>query len=200
MTLSSFVALPIIFGTLQIVFQGIPLLCIGITLGVLSVYMEFQEQLISLDPLTQINNRNQLRRYLSGKMQHMKEVSNLYLLMMDVDYFKKINDQYGHVEGDKALIRVSEAMKQSCRGKNHFLARFGGDEFVIICEAQDEQEVKTLCQTLQENVVETNHAANASYPLSLSIGYAKYSPKYKTIQEFMNAADIELYKIKKSRK
>ncbi len=198
-TLSSFVMLPIMFGVIQFFTPGVPIACIGITLGILSVYLDFQEQLISLDPLTQVNNRNHLKSYLVGKMQHAKEEQGLYLLMIDVDYFKKINDQYGHIEGDTALVRVANAIKQVCQGNNYFLARYGGDEFMIIGELEQESKVEALCRRLQAEVEKTSREANSPYTLTLSIGYAKYAKYIKTMQEFIAAADVELYKVKKAR-
>ena len=89
---------------------------------------------VSVDKLTQVNNRQNLLSYLSYKINNHEET--VYLIMMDIDKFKTINDTYGHLAGDDALICVAKALKQACAQfkKRPFIARYGGDEFVVILE------------------------------------------------------------------
>lgn len=193
--LAAFVLPTLVAGTLQVIFPGYPILCIGNAVGILYVYLTLQEQLISRDPLTKLNNRNQLFQYLSMKITHLHEKRDLYLLMIDVDYFKTINDQYGHVEGDQALKIVADCLMKSCGKRNFFIARYGGDEFVVLCElgtADDVQEVRAAIHAEMEKV-------KTPYVLSLSIGCAKYTAAIKNQQDFIAQADAELYKIKNAR-
>lgn len=196
LSISSFVIIPLIFCILQAFTKEIPLLCVGTTLAMINVYIKSQAQLISVDPLTQLNNRNQLIKYLSNKIKHSEK--SLYLLIMDLDYFKKINDKFGHIEGDKALVRVSNTLKVVFNKKNMFIARYGGDEFIVICEDLEAYEVDNLCVAVNEQLAKVN--ANNKYVLKLSIGYAKYNDVDLTIQDFINLADEELYIVKKARK
>ena len=175
-------------------------MCLGITLGVLYFYFNFQEQLISLDPLTQLNNRNQLIKYLSSKMAHRDKSKALYLLVMDVDFFKKINDHFGHIEGDRALVRVAEALKLACANEPCFISRYGGDEFVLILEVQDPKELQALCGKINDALACGNARANAPYPLVLSIGYARYEDSIQSIPQLIALADEELYRVKWERK
>lgn len=205
-TLSSFAIPPAIFGMLQTLMPGVPLLCVGNTLAVLDVYFSFQEQLISVDALTQLNNRNQLLKYLSAKMPQYSADSfdasaskHLYLLIMDVDYFKKINDRFGHVEGDLALMRVADALKRVCADQNYFIARYGGDEFILLCELSDDAFVVALCEKIQETLSMANSGSNVPYSLSLSIGFAACTADIHSIQDFIGAADEELYRVKQAR-
>lgn len=108
----------------------------GITLAIFQVYINSMEQMISQDALTQLKNRNELIKYLSDKMKNNDRRKNLYLLMMDADYFKKINDQYGHMEGDNALVCIAEVLREVGVEKEYFVARYGGDEFIVIYEAE----------------------------------------------------------------
>lgn len=196
LSISSFVIIPLIFCILQAFIKDIPLLCVGITLAMINVYIRSQSQLISIDPLTQLNNRNQLIKYLSNKIKYSEK--SLYLLIMDLDYFKKINDKFGHIEGDKALVCVSNTLKFVFNKKNMFIARYGGDEFIVICEDLEAYEVDNLCVTVNKQLAKAN--ANKDYVLKLSIGYAKYNDADLTIQDFINLADEQLYMVKKSRK
>lgn len=193
-TLASFIILPFTTGILQPFFPEIPLFGVGNMLAVLYVYVDFQDQLISIDPLTQLNNRNQLMRGLNGMMLHWDGKQKLYVLLMDVDDFKQINDQYGHVEGDSALVRIAKVLKKSAAGKKCVIARYGGDEFIIVCEAETRSEIELLCYKIRNWLAATNAEAKAPYDLTISIGYAEYEKGMRT------AADEKLYQAKKARK
>ncbi len=198
-TISSFGVYPAIFGIWQMYVTDTPVLSMGITLALLQIYINLQNQLISIDPLTQLNNRNQLIRFLSGKMKNISSNKQLYLLIMDMDYFKKINDQYGHVEGDKALVTVAGTLKKVCAKYNGFVCRYGGDEFIIVCEMQSEEQIRRLCVELNEVLAKDNAAINAPYTLHLSIGYAVHSKALQNIPDFIHEADKMLYEVKRAR-
>lgn len=191
-TLSTFIIPTIITGFLQVFFPRYPILCVGNTFGILYIYLTLQEQLVSIDALTQLNNRNQLFQYLSVKLRHPSENSSIYLFMLDVNKFKLINDQYGHTEGDRALQLVADCLKKTCNQKNFFISRYGGDEFTIVGELSEDKQVNEVAERIQEAISQIK----TPYPLSLSIGYAKYSSELKTQQEFIALADKELYKAK----
>ncbi len=200
LTISSFCVYPFIFSIWQMYITETPVLTMGITLAILQVYINLQNQLISIDPLTQLNNRNQMIRFLSGKMRNTSPYKTLYLLIMDMDYFKKINDQYGHIEGDRALIRVAGALKKVCAKYNCFVCRYGGDEFIMVGEFSNEEILKRLCIELNEVLAEDNAAADAPYVLHLSIGYAAFSHSMQGIPDFIEEADKMLYEVKRARK
>lgn len=195
LTISSFTVIPTISCILQLITQ-LPLMCMGVTLAVINVYINSQEQLISIDPLTQLNNRNQLIKSLSNSMRNRNK--SLYLLIMDLDYFKKINDKFGHVEGDKALVCVANTLKMVFNKKNMSIFRYGGDEFIVICEDILINEVEKLCSNVNKKLALNN--TNQDYTLKLSIGYAKYNDTNLTIQDFINLADEQLYLVKQARK
>ncbi len=200
LTLVTFVVFPLIFGIMQILIKGIPLVSSGITLAILCFYLNYQEQQISLDTLTQLNNRRQLVAYLANKVKHLDKDHTLYLLMLDMDYFKKINDHYGHVEGDNALMRVAEVLRNASHNLNCFLSRYGGDEFTVLFEADRPEDIELLCTRIKDSLAIANEKAKTPYQLSLSIGYAAYSKDFDTLQDFFRAADKKLYEVKKARK
>ena len=193
-TLCSFVFLPIIFGVLQSLSNSMPLVCVGITLSIINIYIDSQEQLISIDNLTQINNRNQLFRYLSGKV---KQNNSFYLVMMDVDGFKKINDKFGHLEGDAALKKIATALKKLAAKKNFFVSRYGGDEFILIGEMSDD-DIELISGLINQFILVEN--AGDEYKLQLSVGYSEFTNKSISIQELIENADQMLYKVKQEKK
>ena len=194
--LPTFVIPTLIAGIMQVLFPGFPILCIGNTFGILYVYVTLQEQLVSVDALTKLNNRNQLFQYLSQKFAHPNESKSLYLLLMDIDYFKSINDQYGHNEGDRALKLLANCLKKVAGSKNYFISRYGGDEFIMVCEMEPGEQIEEVCGAICEELKKSK----TPYPLSVSLGYALYTPDIKTQQELIGRADTELYKMKKCRK
>lgn len=199
--MSSFVIFPLAAGVLQAFFTGISIICLGGTVAIIQVYISLQETRITLDTLTQINNRTRLMQYLENKMESRSAHSDksLFFLMIDLDRFKHINDTYGHVEGDEALLRLASALKDACSGYPGILARYGGDEFSIVCEATDE-EMKQLCFKIYQNLEHANRMAAKPYDIRISMGYAKATPDIQSIPDLIQKADLELYKQKEKRK
>ena len=197
-----FPLMPILCGLVQAALLTVPIMCYGATSAVLFLYLTAMENRISTDPLTQINNRHEMQRYLTSKMKSRSQGMDLYLLIMDVDHFKEINDKYGHIEGDKALVTVAEALKISCvDAKNRaFLSRFGGDEFIVIMEAESEQQVREKADLILGNVTKLSEESGAPYDLKACIGYAKYDyDNPVTIPRLIALADEKLYEMKNRR-
>ncbi|MCR5189631.1 MAG: GGDEF domain-containing protein, partial [Treponema sp.] len=162
-------------------------------------YIDLQNLLISVDPLTGLNNRNQLMRYLGSKVRNESDNKNLYVFMLDVNKFKKINDTYGHVEGDAALVRCAKALKLANKHGKNFIGRYGGDEFIVIAEIKDKEEIEGYCQKMKDELAIICAEENVIYNLTFSIGYALYDKSMKSIQAFIAEADKKLYEAKMNR-
>lgn len=199
-TLARFVIAPAGLSILQMLLPSHPpTICAGITLGILYAFISLQNQQISQDPLTGLNNRARLWQYLSARMHAFLGFAPLYLVMIDMDQLKSINDLYGHVEGDHALRLVADAMRASAGRQGYFLARYGGDEFTLVCEPPSGMDICTVCDNLQWSVARQAQEAHLPYPLSVSFGYAKYDPgEHYNVETFIHAADLQLYEMKKS--
>lgn len=198
--LSAFSFITIVSGLLQIFLPGTPLPCLGITAASLLVYLNNQELMISLDPLTKLNNRSHMVRHLNHKMEHLEKNQNLFLLLLDLDRFKHINDTYGHVEGDNALIRLAGVLKKAAAAFNCFVARYGGDEFIIVFETGDELQVDRLRTFIHQELRECNRQANKDYDIETSIGCAKFNDNIQYVPEFIALADASLYAEKQRRR
>ena len=194
-TLAFFAVPALVGGTFQVLFS-VPGLCFGITLSILLLYIVYQEQLISTDPLTGLNNRNRFETYMLSLFSGADQADDVYLLMMDADGFKQINDHYGHVEGDHALQVVATALKDVCSPAGGFIARYGGDEFVVLQKAAAEQDVIDLCSAIDDELAH----AEVPYALRMSIGYARVGDSVDTWQDLLRAADAELYRVKAEKK
>ena len=194
-TLAFFAVPALVGGTFQVLFS-VPGLCVGITLSILLLYIIYQEQLISTDPLTGLNNRNRFETYMLSLFSNVDHAEDVYLLMMDADGFKQINDRYGHVEGDHAFQVISAALKEVCSASGGFIARYGGDEFVVLQKAAAEQDITDLCSAINDELAR----AEVPYLLRMSIGYARVGDGVDTWQDLLRAADAELYRVKAEKK
>lgn len=191
-----------IAGIFQVIWVAAPLFCFGCAIMMLYVYIISLNDQVSIDELTRLNNRTQLKKYVVGESSKQgSEKSKRYVLMIDLNKFKQINDQYGHVEGDHALKRTADALKAACADNSikTFIARYGGDEFIIIAKTDNEELVKELCSNIKATLIRLNDEAGAKYELTASIGYSHYMGGITEFQSALTEADEALYREKKTR-
>ncbi|MBO4819172.1 MAG: GGDEF domain-containing protein [Firmicutes bacterium] len=183
---------------LSFIGESVPVICVSISIEILCVYIGFFTQRISTDKLTQVNNRQNLISYIDYKIAHHDDP--VYLMLIDLDYLKIINDTYGHLEGDKALTRVATALKMCCGPveKRPYIARYGGDEFIVVVETTDGLLVDKLCNDIRNTLDDLNTKSGSGYRASLSIGIARLEEGMDH-NDLIAKADEELYKIKKGR-
>ena len=189
-------------GVLQTLWLAAPFFCFGSTIMMLYVNIISLNDQVSIDELTRLNNRTQLKKYIVGESSKQNnDKSTRFVLMIDLNKFKQINDQYGHVEGDMALKRTADALKAACGDHvlKTFIARYGGDEFIIITKTDNEELVKELCNTIKNTVIRLNDEAGAKYELTASIGYSSYCGDISAFQAALAEADEALYKDKAAR-
>ena len=182
------------FGMIQVVALNAPTFCFGCTIMWLWFYIQNTKALISVDDLTHLNNRGQINRYL--EQIRYSEDSRVIILMIDIDRFKGINDRYGHAEGDRALVIVSDALRQTCDQINAsvFLGRYGGDEFTIIIQnPKDEDHTERLITLLRNNLAEKQQENSLPYELDVSIGYDEVTDGNDSVYACMTRADEKLY-------
>ena len=182
------------FGMIQVVALNAPTFCFGCTIMWLWFYIQNTKALISVDDLTHLNNRGQINRYL--EQIRYSEDSRIIILMIDIDKFKGINDRYGHAEGDRALVIVSDALRQTCDQINAsvFLGRYGGDEFTIIIQnPKDEDHTERLITLLRNNLAEKQQENSLPYELDVSIGYDEVTDGNDSVYACMTRADEKLY-------
>ncbi len=153
------------------------------------------------DPLTGVANRRRLEHLAEGWLQD-RTFEHLAVFMIDVDYFKPFNDNYGHVAGDKALKEVAAKLDALFQYKSEVVARFGGEEFCIIIASSmpiDCDEVSSRIHFgINELQIEHAHSAVSPY-LTVSIG-GLYSigSKKNSYANLVRLADKELYQAKQS--
>lgn len=196
-SLALFPVAPAGAGILQFIYPQLPVACVALSFATLILYQNWLDDMISIDPLTRLNNRKQLL-FSYDQWQRRDSAAPLYLLLIDANKFKAINDTYGHIQGDAALERIADALRAAC-GELRYranLARYGGDEFVMLVRADSEQEIAQLRDRIKRVLSELNRAANAPYELSVSIGVAA-AEKGKSLKTLISQADTVLYEEKK---
>ena len=192
--------LPVAIGSLlQFLFYGIATLWLSAAIGLTSLYISIQTENAYLDRLTGVYNRHYFETYVSALYKAAARDSKkqkIAALMIDIDRFKSINDRYGHVVGDDALICSARILRASV-GKNAHVVRYGGDEFLVILRDKSETEVALLVGEIQKNCAAANRISDKDYTLSFSIGYTIADPAVVDNEEFLIRADAAMYAAKR---
>lgn len=190
-----FVVPPFLGAIIQIIFFGLALIWIGMALSILIVFINYQNEQMYMDFLTGLFNRRQLDFYLQDQINK----KNKYIagIMIDLNAFKQINDKFGHTEGDKALINTSRILKNTF-GPKAFIARYGGDEFVVLLEVHNHENLEAFINSLNNQVELFNSSNSLPYTISLSIGADLYH-NHSTYNShaFLNHIDNLMYQNKK---
>jgi diguanylate cyclase (GGDEF)-like protein len=158
------------------------------------------EILSSIDPLTQVLNRRGLEDVLANAWQeNTRQEAELSLLMLDIDFFKLYNDNYGHPQGDKCLTQVADVLNTTLNRTTDSLARYGGEEFVIVMPFTpiDGARFKAQELILALQKINIKHEYSSILPyVSMSIGIATTNHGASNISELIKQADIALYEAK----
>lgn len=190
-TLFFFPLVPIVGGILQTMFYGLSLLWAGATFSLLLTFINIQNVQLDTDYLTNLHNRRQLDNYLHIRSQRLRG-KVMAGIMIDVDRFKSINDTYGHDSGDRALKYVADILRETFR-RGDFLARYGGDEFVVVMTLRDPSDLEKYMRWLNENVELFNAKNLVPYEIHLSAGSACYSSEYENVSDFLKYIDDLMY-------
>ena len=156
---------------------------------------EAQEKAL-IDPLTQVFNRNKFTLALEEEILKVAETSQpLSLMMLDIDWFKKVNDTYGHDVGDEVLIEFSNIIT-SCITNSHLLARYGGEEFIILCYNQEIEDSIKLGEKIRQSI-ENHSFTDKQLRITASLGISKWRDN-DVSGRFIKRADLALYLAKAS--
>lgn len=194
--LFSFAAVYIVIQIVQLTLPQIfPYRSVGTMLFFEVFLIRNMTEMIGRDPLTHINNRFAAERQLGALFNSNDKFE---FTMLDVDKFKSINDQFGHQEGDKALQYVASALENSADGKS-FIARMGGDEFVIIND-DIKNSIENIEEKINNNLEITLKRLNRTYGLTVSVGYVLKDESIKSIPDLIELADSRMYSRKNHKK
>ena len=171
----------------------------GLLFGYLLARLKLLHQQMSLmaytDPLTNIFNRLHFGHFLDAEIDRVKRYGGTFsIIFFDLDRFKEVNDEYGHLVGDEVLKRVAEIVEKANRNADIF-ARYGGEEFIILAPATDIAGARVHAERLR-NDIEHYRFSEISH-LTCSFGVAEYKPDADDVTSLFKRADTALYNAKK---
>jgi diguanylate cyclase (GGDEF)-like protein len=141
---------------------------------------ERAKRMALLDPLTNLPNRRSFDSFLNANISASQlNNSSLALALIDIDRFKHVNDSLGHAYGDACLREVAAILRADLRPNRDFVARLGGEEFVLILPGTNAEEARQLCELLREAVTHARVPASdsrAAMSISISLGIAIWEP------------------------
>ena len=153
------------------------------------------------DPLTRLANRFRLNDYLERAFERARDDQRAFAVeILDIDYFKEYNDNYGHQAGDACIVAIADELRKM-QSRDTFCARYGGDEFIIIYEYKTEDEVFSMAESLRERILDRRieHVCSKAVPVvTISQGICfDVAPEGSRSWDFLHAADMMLYEVKK---
>ena len=162
--------------------------------------MQILEINAQTDALTQLKNRKYLEDIIPKISSQAKRSETSYgILLLDIDYFKMINDTYGHDVGDNAIKIVANTLLENIR-ESDIAIRFGGEEFMILLYNCDEKSIMDIAEKIRTSFSkkEIPTSGTATIQKTMSIGISMFPTHSNTLQECIKFADIALYKAKNS--
>jgi diguanylate cyclase (GGDEF)-like protein len=172
------------------------------TVGVLiKEELKLREELYTAsvtDHLTGLYHSGYLRERLQEEIfRCRREGGRFAIIFLDLDHFKMVNDEYGHIVGDKVLKHITMTLKEAVRG-NETLARFGGDEFLLLMPGADREQAEQALRRLCDAVAENPFSRKDGLPLKIGIsgGVAEYPLEGDSIERLLQVADQQMYRQK----
>ena len=186
---------PIFAGTtLQFIFYGLSLAWLSSAIGLTGLHMMQQNENVYTDPLTELYNRHYLNHIISYWKSKGYRFSGI---MIDLDSFKKINDTYGHSEGDAALCSTARIIKSAC-SDGALAFRFAGDEFIILMRNGDPSSLEMKEASLMKALEEYNRTSGKPYSIGFSYGSGSFDPETGDSDRFIKDLDDAMYEMKKA--
>lgn len=156
------------------------------------------EKMATHDDLTKLFNRREVERHINLECHRADRYqSDLSVIMLDIDHFKRVNDTYGHLSGDKTLRVVSTIIRETIR-ETDIAGRYGGEEFIILIPGVSCEGTRVLAERLRNNIKATAIQVDSHKRLSVSasIGISGISPDIKSPEQLVKSADEALYRAK----
>jgi diguanylate cyclase len=153
------------------------------------------ERVGSIDGMSELLNRTRWTETVERLLDARGEAHAASLLMLDIDNFKQINDQYGHVVGDEVIVRIGQIIRRNMRNAD-IAGRYGGDEFGIVLYGVDLQGASNVAERIRTSVHMAAFEHAGELRCTVSIGIASLQPEMHSARDWIRQADAALYKAK----
>ncbi|MGE4352558.1 MAG: GGDEF domain-containing protein [Oscillospiraceae bacterium] len=191
---------PFIGGIVQSLFYGVSIIWACTAFSIMIIFFNIQNNQLYIDDLTGLYNRRQLNNYMREWVRNGKGSSVLGAIMIDLDSFKTINDSWGHLAGDMALVEVGKILKSNFRNED-LICRYGGDEFIIVLKVEKMDDLIDAAKRLKASAEKFNGSKKFPYSINFSIGFDLFDRKSGiTVQQFMRHLDHLMYGDKSRKK
>lgn len=149
------------------------------------------------DSLTGLYNHARIEEFLDLEIRRKRRMEGkVAFVMLDIDYFKKVNDDFGHLAGDETLRGIARILEDSVRGGD-IAGRYGGEEFSVILDARDDEEVQTFCERIRKSVEESVFVSKDEHVrVTVSLGWIRMGVEGYGPYDFVRNADRALYHAK----
>lgn len=186
--------MPILIATVTQAFcYGVSLMPIGFAVAFCGLVICLQNECIYIDKLTGVYNRYELEE-IKKKLKRSRQ-ERIGALMLDLNGFKEINDNFSHAEGDRALIAFANLLTDSIQ-TDGVVIRFAGDEFIVIFRNFKEESVDRYRNKILKNIEKYNNHSGKPYKLSAAVGGEVFTNSGRNVSELMNRIDKLMYKDK----
>ena len=187
---------PILLGNaVQMQFYGISLLPISFTVAFAAIAIALQNESIYIDKLTGVYNRYELDKVLNKRV--FKKNVRVAAMMLDLNDFKSINDNYSHDEGDNALMAFANIIAETI-GPEGIVIRFAGDEFIILIPKFKGDDISVYRDRIHENLDKYNETSGKPYKLAAAIGGKIFDSREDEMNDLVKQIDVLMYSDKKA--
>jgi len=180
------------------IFRALMFLAIAYTLCMFKRLADLERKWAFEDPLTGLANRRAFFRWAQREISRARRRGeSLTVALLDVDDFKKINDRWGHPQGDKVLIWIGKLLRSHLRSAD-MLARLGGDELVILLSNNTAGSAHAVMEKIRQSLLDSSR--ELGMPVSVSIGVVTFDRVPQSIETILQAADRQMYQVKQNAK
>lgn len=193
-----FPVIPIAASFIQVLFYGVAFAINATIFSLVVIMFYLQNRNLDVDYLTGVFNRRKFDVMLNKRIENSTSKESFSAILVDIDRFKEINDTFGHNLGDEALVDAAYIMR-SCLLKDTFIARYGGDEFCIILDNSDKEQLKDIINRIHRKSQQFNRECGRPYNLYFSLGGDVYDfNTHMKAEEFVSHLDSLMYEQKHS--
>lgn len=165
---------------------------------VILTYVIILNDQIYRDSLTGLENRLAYEQFI--QKLNKNNFKRIYMIYIDIDNFKNINDRFGHSEGDEALKIFANLIIDNFQLRHKKILRVGGDEFLIIIKDKNEEKIKECLKNLKTQIEDYNSRKEKPYEINYSYGLEQYSDAFESMNQLLDHVDHKMYKHKLSKK